>query len=385
MDKGKGAVQNGAQPAPEKPGASVPRTPSTMTEDMRALLASQAKAGSSAGATGGTMINEAMRDMRVSDTGRAAHTSAGAVFREGGSRTPTKLSDGDAEFGGFARGEFVWDDRIGDSLSSGAAANPSFMEQAWTQGVSQHHAAPAAAPPRAAGNSVPASAPPAADAASFLAALGAEEQAPESVDAPQLVPMADVRLEDAWRPPSPSMGTAMSAEQYAMHEQLAMRQTGVDSTQPYRAAEALAPAPDDAALEEGVFARTPEAALQSVWSTQGTRAARVAAYRRGDISGAQVASLTPYTRVRGQAIVDRLRGWLVRDGYTEEVYGLPPAVTQTFGEATMETSSDKDEERRAKAIRRLDALYRHLSAPGAAGGGGGDAMEQWLQQHRGPA
>ena len=66
---------------------------------------------------------------------------------------------------------------------------------------------------------------------------------------------------------------------------------------------------------------------------------------------------------------------------TQDVYGLPPLVTRTFGEATSDAKNEQDEERRAKAIRRLDALYRHLSAPARPAGSAGDVMESWLEKN----
>jgi len=58
---------------------------------------------------------------------------------------------------------------------------------------------------------------------------------------------------------------------------------------------------------------------------------------------------------------------------------LPPHVAQTFGEATAPPGDAQTEARRETAIRRLDALYKHLTAPGAAQGGA-DAMESFLQR-----
>lgn len=162
-----------------------------------------------------------------------------------------------------------------------------------------------------------------------------------------------------------------------MHVRLAEAQAASADEQPYRAAERTAPPEDDEALREGVYAATPEAALESVWNTQGTREARARAFRE------QGATEDPRVQ-RGREAVQRLRdGWLVREGYTDEVYGLPPTLARTFGEATQEPGDAQQEEQRAKAIRRLDALYRHLQGPGATqpGASSADAMEAYL---RGP-
>ncbi|WFD03991.1 hypothetical protein MOBT1_002688 [Malassezia obtusa] len=251
------------------------------------------------------------------------------------------------------------------------------MEQAWQSSVNNRAEPPAVHAPYTA------PAKPAVDiqgdAQNFLAALDAAELEPDELDAPASRPVAPVRLTQAWRPPSPSHGYAMTEEQYAMHERLAMLQTGVSNEQPYRQAEAIEPPADDAALGEGVYAPTPDKALASVWDAQSTRAAHVQQFREDEKT--KPVSGPSYTKIRGQEIVDKLRGWLVREGYTEDVYGLPPLVTRTFGEATSDAKNEQDEERRAKAIRRLDALYRHLSAPARPAGSAGDVMESWLEKN----
>lgn len=213
------------------------------------------------------------------------------------------------------------------------------------------------------------------DSTSFFEALAAAEKE-EPASAPPSIPPIAV-LDDEWRPPSPSQGTRMTREQYQMHVELARAQAGLSDEQPFRRAEFVQPPPDDAALEEGVYARTPEAALESVWDAQGARATRVAHFR--ETTAGSVPTST-YTKVRGQAIVDRLRGWLVRAGYTDDVYGLPPLTAQMFGEATMDGEDAETEARRATAIRRLDALFRHLSTSDKKDA---SQMEAWLQAHTG--
>lgn len=211
------------------------------------------------------------------------------------------------------------------------------------------------------------------ESASFFEALAAAEKEEQATAQPAMPGM--VALDDEWRPPSPSHGARMTREQYLMHVELARAQAGLCEDQPFRRAELVEPPPDDAALEEGVYARTPEAALESVWDAQRARATRVARFR--ETTAGSVPTST-YTQVRGQAIVDRLRGWLVRAGYTDEVYGLPPLTAQMFGEATMAGDDAETEARRATAIRRLDALFRHLSTSDRKDA---SQMEAWLEAH----
>lgn len=365
MDKGKQASGSGG--ARKAAGAGI-------GDELRSMLADQGKGTSSA--AGGAMMQEAMRDMQISD----APASSAGKFRETNtrSRTPTAL---DAEYSAFQGREPVTD-RIAPN------ANVDFMEKAWHSSVAPAPAPqpatqvpqPAAQPTQPVAQPTPARAPDLqADANNFLSALNAEAPEPDAIDQPQ-APVLNVALIDEWRPPSPSHGSVMSHEQYAMHERLAMLQTGVNTEQPYRQAEGIVPPADDAALSEGVYAPTPQAALANVWDAQQARAAHVQQFREDEktkpISGPS------YTKIRGQEVVDKLRGWLVREGYTGEVYGLPPMVMRTFGEATAEANNEQDEERRAKAIRRLDALYRHLSAPSHTTRGPADmVMEDWLQKH----
>ena len=308
-------------------------------DELRAMLSDQGK--QVGGSAGPSRIREGLES---SFNASSSRPSAFRAARE-------TSGQADADFQAFERWSYV---------------DQNLMERAWQQSVPM-------APVVAAAPTVPDTQK---DAAHFLAALESEEHAASASEAlPRTAPPV-VAIEDEWRPPSPSHGLAMSREQYAMHERLAQQQAGLDAEQPYRLAERLEPPADDAALEEGVYARDPSAALETVWGAQEKRAARVQhvqATRAGSVPTSQ------YTRVRGQEIVDRLRGWLVRQGYTDEVYGLPPMTAQTFGEVVMEAPDAQTEERRATAIRRLDALYRHLSV--SAPSGGASDMEAWLQAH----
>lgn len=274
---------------------------SSIGEELRGMLAGQGKGTSG---PSGARMQEAMQDLQIHD----APPSASAQFRQGTgrSRTPISLDD---EYAAFQSGK---EPQITDRIVT-PSANSSFMEQAWQSSVNNRAEPPAVHAPYTA------PAKPAVDiqgdAQNFLAALDAAELEPDELDAPASRPVAPVRLTQAWRPPSPSHGYAMTEEQYAMHERLAMLQTGVSNEQPYRQAEAIEPPADDAALGEGVYAPTPDKALASVWDAQSTRAAHVQQFREDEKT--KPVSGPSYTKIRGQEIVDKLRGWLVREGYTE--------------------------------------------------------------------
>ncbi|WFD20952.1 hypothetical protein MCAP1_003207 [Malassezia caprae] len=308
-------------------------------DELRAMLSDQGKQID--GVAGPSRMREGM------ESSFAASSSRPRAFRAADS---TSAQATDADFGAFQRGSHMDSD---------------MMERAWNQSV-------LTAPVAAAAPTVPDTQK---DAEQFLAALASEENAASASEAP-LGSAPIVTIENEWRPPSPSQGLAMSHEQYAMHERLARQQAGLDPEQPYRLAERVEPPADDATLEEGVYARDPTAALETVWDAQDKRSARV---QHVQATHAGSIPTSRYTKVRGQEIVDRLRGWLVRQGYTDEVYGLPPMTAQTFGEAVMEAPDAQTEERRATAIRRLDALYRHLSVSRPSGGA--SDMEAWLQAH----
>ncbi|KAI3617815.1 hypothetical protein CBS9595_003724 [Malassezia furfur] len=363
MDKGKQASRGGGDERPTRPSGG-----GGLGEELRNMLANQGKGTSAAG---GAQMHDAMQDLSLHEAPAAQRAS----FRQasGRTRTPTAVDD---EFAAFQRGQASAQSQLGGHVDA-ARANPDMMERAWqsTVGGARPPAVTRAPAPPEAQTQVDVQ----GDAANFLAALDAAEHEAEPAASGPVSAVPGVRLTRVWRPPSPSHGTEVTEEQHAMHERLARLQTGIDTDQPYRQAEAYMPPADDAALGEGVYAPTPEQALATVWDAQKTRAAHVAQFREGEKT--KPVSGPSYTRVRGQEVVDHLRGWLVRAGYTDDVYGLPPLVAKTFGEATAEASTEQDEERRAKAIRRLDALYRHLSAPGHRIENAREEMESWLQKH----
>lgn len=363
MDKGKQASRGGGEERSARPSGS-----GGLGEELRSVLANQGKGTSSAG---GAQMHEAMQDLSLHEAPSAQRAS----FRQvsGRTRTPTAVDD---EYAAFQRGQASAQPQRAEHFDT-PRANADMMEQAWQSSVGGARApvvTRAPAPPEAQTHVNAQD-----DASNILAALDAAERETKPEEPTPVSAMPGVRLTREWRPPSPSHGTELTEEQQAMHERLARLQTGVDTDQPYRQAEAYVPPADDAALGEGVYAPTPEQALASVWDAQETRAAHVAQFR--EYEKTKPVSGPSYTRVRGQEVVDHLRGWLVRAGYTDDVYGLPPLVAKTFGEATTEATTELDEERRAKAIRRLDALYRHLSAPGHRVENARNEMESWLQKH----
>ncbi|KAL4400355.1 hypothetical protein ACI68E_003272 [Malassezia pachydermatis] len=320
-------------------------------DDVRAMLEGQGKQAGQASTSHSAMESTFAGPSRTS--------SSAAAFR---SHAATS-SQGDVEFAQFHQGTHP------------SNANPAFMEQAWQQSVPSASTAPSASATQdyAAAQR---------DGDAFMAALMAEEATGRPNDDVVTVTPASVApvvgLVEEWRPPSPSQGDQMTREQYLLHVHLAEVQTGVSHEQPYRQAEGVEPPPDDARLAEGVYAPTAEQALETVLDTQGTREARVQEFRTTTEGSVPTSA---YTQIRGQAIVDRLRGWLVREGFTDEVYGLPPLVAKTFGEATASSEDQQTEERRATAIRRLDALYKHLSLSPAGSRSGAAEMEAWLQSN----
>lgn len=362
----------GSQSASAQASASAPPQKSTqrplpsvssLGSEMQSMLLSSGKAAG--GAAPGAASREYMSDVASSSGPAASHS-----FRT------TQRTGGDDEFAAF------------NAPAPPAAADRQKFEHAWDaaekapayDGLTAHDGMSAAAmtqPVRAAPNAQQLD----ADAQNFMAALDAEEAvpAPEHEIAP-IVPLIPphTALTEQWVPPDPRGPSTISEEQHAMHVALAERQMAEDN--PFCAGERTLPTADDPVLKEGVFAPTPQEALASVWDAQGTREQKVREFR-----GAEDTHDT-------QVIIDRLKGWTVRDGYVTEVYGLPETLARTFGEAQQPRSDDPStEERRERAIRRLNALYNHLNGPAgskelennrAQGIGADTVMEEWLKQHK---
>ena len=146
--------------------------------------------------------------------------------------------------------------------------------------------------------------------------------------------------------PATDAGGAMSDEQREMHSALNELQNSKQ-----RADERVRPPDDDAAARTGVYAATPEQALQAVWDG-GAEGERASALVQEERAGAAS---------QDGGITRKIRQLLQRGSYVDDVYGLPPQLERTIVEAE-EDESEENKERRAKAIRRLDALYRHLGA-----------------------
>lgn len=367
MDKGKGReapreAPRGAQDARGAPPQPQPRAPArqlpsvaSLGADMQSMLLSSGK-GAASGSAPGAAAREYMGDAGSARGTLAPHPPRTGLRMVAG-------AGGDGEFAAFAQSAPLGTDRQRFEHAWEAAAHTPVYD-----GLTAHDGLSAAEMSRPRHDL-------AADRRSFLAALAAEPEEPEP-DVTPLVP-PHTALTTEWIPPLPDGPSTISEEQHAMHIELARRQA--DETNPFRAGERALPEADDPALREGVYAPTPEAALATVWDAQGARAERVRAYRQTE------------SEHDAQEVIARLRGWTVRDGYVTEVYGLPPTLARTFGEAEQPRSDDPStDERRARAIRRLEALYRHLSGPeGAAslaagraqGTGAADVMEDWLKTH----
>ncbi|UZJ53327.1 hypothetical protein CBS101457_002647 [Exobasidium rhododendri] len=151
-------------------------------------------------------------------------------------------------------------------------------------------------------------------------------------------------------------GHTMSEEQREMHRALHTLQNSKE-----REDEKVRPPDDNEAARTGVYAATPTEALQAIWngSTEGERAS--AHVRDSQSSEGNV------TR--------KIREILKRGSYVDDVYGLPPELESTIVQAE-EAETEENKDRRAKAISRLDALYRHLGAtpqPGSIG----DFVKDW--------
>lgn len=149
----------------------------------------------------------------------------------------------------------------------------------------------------------------------------------------------------------------MSEEQADMHRALHQVQNSED-----RANERVLPPNDDDVARTGVFAATPEEALQAIWD--------------GSAEGKRASSRARDSQEAGQNISRKIREVLKRGSYVDDVYGLPPQVQKTIITAEEpETAENRD--RKAKAIARLDALYRHLGASSSSDVSIDDFVRNW--------
>lgn len=174
------------------------------------------------------------------------------------------------------------------------------------------------------------------------------------------------KFDPSYRPPSPS-NTGFSREQAAMHMRLALTQSSDQSQQ-----ELTIPRPDNPALQEGVYAPTTEAALASIFDPSG-----------------RIESNTEEEEAqeRGVAVVKKITRWFGASNYMNDVYGEGSLLRETIEEVLKpQEKGPGEEEKRERAIRRLESLWNHLSntppekvVPQGAGGQGADWVNAWLK------
>lgn len=137
----------------------------------------------------------------------------------------------------------------------------------------------------------------------------------------------------------------MSDEQARMHSALHDLQNSKE-----RAGERIQAPNDDAMARTGMYAATPQEALQAIWNgpAEGERASALV---RNDSRNSQ------------ESMTKKIRELLKRGSYVDDVYGIPPQLQGTIV-AAEEEETEQNKEQRNIAIRRLDALYKHLGAAG---------------------
>ncbi|KAL9932879.1 hypothetical protein V8E36_008134 [Tilletia maclaganii] len=184
-------------------------------------------------------------------------------------------------------------------------------------------------------------------------------------------------LTSGWRPPSPSRPPDVSLEQLLLHRALAAKQEATPDEDPERAMERIKPGNDDERERQGLYAATPEDALQSVWDHQAEaqRVRKEKERRLVEIARARRAGEAIPDARRGEDVEELIREvktWLPRGSYAEEVHGIPPLLVQTLADAELpadETDPDLVE-RRLAAIRRLESMRAHLVGRRTPGAGG---------------
>ncbi|CBQ70914.1 conserved hypothetical protein [Sporisorium reilianum SRZ2] len=205
----------------------------------------------------------------------------------------------------------------------------------------------------------PAASPLAAQSNDIFALLDAE-QTPDDPE-PSLPTAAATdpnisHFDEHYRPPSPSH-PSFTREQAALHLALADEHASLHGRQ-----ELLIPRPDNPALREGVYAPTPQQALEGILGA----------------SGRQESSEETETEVheRGREVVRKITRFFGATSYVDDVYGVSPVLRETIEEVVRRDTSD---ENRAKAVRRLESLWGHLSGtrPEAEERGAG-WVDSWL-------
>ncbi|PWN87658.1 hypothetical protein FA10DRAFT_174043 [Acaromyces ingoldii] len=225
---------------------------------------------------------------------------------------------------------------------------------------------------------------------------------------------AGVPLVDRWT----ADGQGITREQYEMHRRLHLAQRGalstgtqgqsndsIDEEAQRRADEAVKPPDDDEVAQTGVYAPTVELAFSAIWDgeAEGQRAlerlraasveeAHARQQEARSSSSTSQPSSSHLQREKARRLAARLRAWVARGSYVDDVYGLPPELDKTLRDAEgpeegIEEEEDEGaKEKRAKAIRRLEALQQHLV--GAAEGATGtprvslDDVERFLRERR---
>ncbi|SPO32104.1 uncharacterized protein UTRI_02661 [Ustilago trichophora] len=167
-------------------------------------------------------------------------------------------------------------------------------------------------------------------------------------------------FDPTYRPPSPT-NSGFSREQATLHLQLAEAQASEQGRQ-----ELAVPRPDNSALEEGVYARTAEDALKSIFDgrmeSSEVEEEKGKEGEKGD---------------RGKEVVRKIIRWFAGSSYVQDVYGLPPLLRETI--EVVEKDSG-DEEKRERAIRRLESLWGHLSnTKPQSQSQGSDWVDGWLR------
>ena len=163
------------------------------------------------------------------------------------------------------------------------------------------------------------------------------------------------RFDNAYRAPSPS-NSGFSREQAALHLSLAEAQASEQGRQ-----ELAVPRPDNPASREGVYAATAADALKSVFDGRDESTDVTEQAQGGET---------------GPAVVRKITRWFAASSYLDDVYGLPPLLRETIDEAVRD---DASEEKRQKAIRRLESLWHHLSNTKPQPGS--DWVDGWLRSN----
>lgn len=203
-------------------------------------------------------------------------------------------------------------------------------------------------------NPPPAATAPLAQTDDVFALLDEEERTTPAAPttAPQNPDLASTVLSNFfphYRPPSPSH-PSFNTEQAALHLTLAETQ---QSSQARR--DLLIPRPDNPALQEGVYASTAEAALESIFNPTG----------RTESSDVR--------EERGKEVLRKITRYFGATSYIDDVYGVSPVLREI-----VETVEQGEGEKRERAVRRLEKLWQHLSGEKPKGA---EWVDGWLMNN----